>query len=542
MRPASEESSIIKMTDRVFEYIANIYEKILRTAIRYSWIVVLCVFGIAYSSYVLYEKIPQEYTPKEDTGAFLFLSRASEGTSMARMTELVKEIEAPILPYVESGEVQRLFQRVPGFGGNVNSSFGGVTLVPWSERDITPDEISAKAMAAWSQIPGLRVFPFMRSGLSRHGGGSPVQFVVGGSNYEELVDWRDRILDRVRENPGLTRVDSDLKETQPQILIHVDKNRAAELGVSVQTIGRTLTMMMSDQEITTYIVDGEEYDVVLEAMAEQKTTPDDMSNIYVRSQRTGQLIPLSNLTSIENVGGSAILNRYNRLRALTITANLADGYALGDALDYMETIAKEELPQTARIDYKGESLEYKESTGKIFFTISIAMLVVFLVLAAQFESFIHPLVIMMTVPLAIAGVLIGLYVTGYSMNIYTQIGMIMLIGIAAKNGVLIVEFINQLRDQGIEFKQAIIDAAHIRFRPVMMTTISTVMGSIPLILANGPGSESRIILGVVIFSGVSFATIFTLFVVPVFYHILAKGTGSPNAVANKLEELTTQSV
>ncbi len=255
---------------------------------------------------------------------------------------------------------------------------------------------------------------------------------------------------------------------------------------------------------------------------------------------SGQLIPLSNLTRVDDVAGPGSLNRYNRLRAVTITANLAEGYALGDALAFLESIVREELPPTAQIDYKGESLEYKEASGGMYFTFALALLVVFLVLAAQFESFVHPLVIMVTVPLAVVGALLGLYLTGNSLNIYSQIGIVMLVGIAAKNGILIVEFINQLRDQGMEFDEAILEAARIRFRPVIMTTLSTIMGSIPLILAQGAGAESRMTLGIVIFSGVSVASILTLYIVPVLYRLLARRTGSPGAVAQELDLLRSQ--
>jgi multidrug efflux pump len=243
--------------------------------------------------------------------------------------------------------------------------------------------------------------------------------------------------------------------------------------------------------------------------------------------------------TLEDQAGPARLNRYNRTRAVTISANLTEGYTLGEALDYLEGIIRSELPATAQIDYRGESLELRESSGSLYFTFGIALLVVFLVLAAQFESFIHPLVIMVTVPLAVAGGLFGLWVTGVTLNIYSQIGIIMLVGIAAKNGVLIVEFINQMRDEGMEFMEAVAEGARIRFRPVVMTAISTVMGSIPLILASGPGAVSRMNLGVVIFSGVSIATLFTLFIVPAFYALFARGTGSPNAVARRLDSLRT---
>ncbi len=292
--------------------------------------------------------------------------------------------------------------------------------------------------------------------------------------------------------------------------------------------------MMGEQVVTTYVVGGEEYDVILQAREDQRATPQDLQNIYVRSETSGQLIPLANLTRLETLAGPGTLNRYDRLRAVTISANLAPGYSLGEALDFLEGVVREQLPATAQIGYQGESLEYKEASGKLYFTFGLALLVVFLVMAAQFESFVHPLVIMMTVPLAIAGGLVGLKLTGNAINIYSQIGLVMLIGIATKNGILIVEFINQVRDEGVEFTRAILDGARIRFRPVLMTAISTVMGSIPLMLATGAGSESRTTLGVVIFFGVSFATLLTLFVIPTFYSLLAKGTQSPNTIARKL--------
>lgn len=540
LKPAEKEYWSVKFVDRIFNAVTLIYENLLRKTIRFSWVVVLLVAGIGFFVYHMFQSIPQEYAPREDQGSFLAIFQSSEGTSFTRMNEMMAKVEKPTIPLVESGVIQRTFIRQPSFSGNANSAFGGVTLVPWDQREVETEEIRQNLIKEWNKMPGLRIYTFMRSGLSRGGGGQPVQFVIGGPDYETLARWRDIVLERIENYPGLTRVDTDLKETQPQVLVRIDKDRAAELGVSVQTIGRTLSTMMSDQQITTYVVDGEEYDVVMEAKPEQRATPDDMRNIYVRSDRTGALIPLANLTKVENTAGAGILNRYNRWRAVTISANLTEGYVLGDVLTFLEQVVREELPQTAHIDYKGQSLEYKEASGSIYFTLAVALLVVFLVLAAQFESFLHPLIIMMTVPLAMAGVLMGLSMTGNTINIYSQIGMVMLVGIAAKNGVLIVEFINQLRDKGVEFEQAVIEASCIRFRPVVMTTISTVMGSIPLMLAEGAGSESRIVLGIVLFSGVSFATLFTLFVVPSFYHLMARSTGSPNAIAKKLDELKAE--
>ncbi len=541
LQTPDKESTATAFVDRVFHKLAAFYQMLLTAFLRYSWAAVLFMLAVGYAVYQLYSVLPQEYAPKEDQGAFWAVMTASEGTSFARITDhLLPQVEAPIMPFVETGDIQRGFFRFPGFSGNTNTGFAAITLSPWQQRDKSTDEIMQTVMSGWSEIPGFRIFTFVRSGLSRGGGGQPVQFVIGGPTYEELARWRDVMLERIADYPGLIRVDTDLKETQPQVVVRINRDRAAELGVSIETVGRTLATMMSDQQVTTYVVDGEEYDVVLQAKDSQRATPDDMSNIYVRSDRTGALIPLSNLTTIENVAGPGQLHRYNRYRALTISANLAPGYVLGDALEFLEQVVREELPLSANIDYKGESLEFKEASGGIFFTLIIALLVVYLVLAAQFESFIHPLVIMITVPLAIAGAMAGLLLTENTINIYSQIGMLILIGIAAKNGVLIVDFINQLRDKGMEFEQAIIEGARIRFRPVIMTTLSTSMGAIPLLLAVGAGAESRIVLGIVIFSGVTVATLFTLFVVPTFYSLLARKTRSRNAVALELEEIRAQ--
>lgn len=535
LRPVNRENRGTRVLDGVFERLAESYERALTTSLRMPAMIMAIVIALAASVYVLNQNIPKEYAPQEDQGIFFGIVRAAEGTSVEHMSEQIEKLERPLMPLVESGDAQRVLVRAPVWGSTApNSGVIIVSMAPWNQREITTAEARGQVMDAWSQIPEVRVFAFMRSGISRHGGGQPIQFVLGGNDYAELMQWRDIIIRRARENPGLTRIDSDLKESQPQLVVRIDRDRAAALGVTVESIGQTLRTMMSEQVVTTYVVDGEEYDVVLQGEESQRDTVDDLTNIYVRAF-SGQLIPLSNLVTIENTGGTGVLNRYNRLRAVTISASLAPGYAMGDALEFLERIAREELPTTVRIDYKGESLEYKETSGATYFTFGIALLVVFLVLAAQFESFVHPLIIMVTVPLALAGGLFGLFLAGKTLNIYSQIGVIMLIGIAAKNGVLIVEFINQLRDEGVEFGRAIVEGARIRFRPVVMTTVSTLMGSIPLMLAQGPGSESRSTLGIVMFWGVAVAAMFTLFVVPVFYNLFARSTGTPESVARELE-------
>jgi multidrug efflux pump len=276
--------------------------------------------------------------------------------------------------------------------------------------------------------------------------------------------------------------------------------------------------------------------VVLEGDETDFKEPTDIENVYVRSKTTKQLIPLSNLITVTENATSSNLNRYNRLRSITITASISDDYPLGDALAFLNNVVDEQLPEEAQVDYKGQSLLLKESGNSILFIFALALLITFLVLSAQFESFVHPFVILLTVPLALVGALAGLELMGMSLNIYSQIGIVMLIGLAAKNGILIVEFANQLRDQGEAFEEALIGAAQQRLRPIIMTTFTTVTSAIPLVLASGPGAERRMVIGVVIFAGVSLASIFTLFIVPGAYYWLCRNTGTPQTIANQIEK------
>ena len=542
LRPSTGENPLTHRLDQAFDWLAARYQGALTKSLKAPWASVAVGLALAFGAYWMLQVIPQEYAPTEDRGQFNGQLQAPEGTSYERLAEQAMKVEKYLQPYFDNGTIQRGIVSVPGWGGN-QAGIVNVTLKPWGERSITTPDLLAVLNKGWEEIPDLRVTAFMSSGQrgGGGGGGQPVQLVLGGPNYDELARWRDIIIERASANPGLVRLDSDLRETQPQVLVRVDTDRAASLGVTARSIGSTLQTMMSEREVTTYVVDGEEYDVILQAKQDQRATYSDLRNIFVRSERSGELIPLSNLTRLEDMAGPSQLNRHNRMRAVTISANLAPGYTLGEGLDYLERLVRTELPATAQIDYRGESLEYKEASGALYFTFGIALFVVFLVLAAQFESFVHPLVIMVTVPLAVAGGLLGLLLSGITLNIYSQIGIIMLVGIAAKNGVLIVEFINQLRDQGIEFRQAIVDASRIRFRPVIMTAFAMTMGAVPLIFAHGPGALSRSALGVVIFSGVSLATLFTLFVVPAIYQLFARHTGSPNAVAHKIEVMKAES-
>lgn len=534
----AEKNKFNQRVDSAFEKFRNVYDKMLTKALGMR-LIILGIFALlAILSAVLFTLIPSEYAPKEDRGAFFLMVTAPEGASYQFTKEYMEEIETRLMPYVDSGEITRLLVRAPRGFGNLASFNDGIVIAvldDWSKRRsgfTIMDEITAKM----SDLPGVRAFPIMRQGF---GGGlsKPVQFVIGGGTYEELANWRDILIDKINENnPGLTDIDSDYKETKPQLRLVIDRDRAGDLGVSVQAVGRTLETMMGSRRVTTYIDDGEEYDVILEGERSEQSTPTDMQNIYVRSETSDRLIPLGSLVNIEEYADSGTLNRYNRVRSVTIEANLAEDYNLGEALEYMRELVRENLPETVQIDYKGESLDYQSSTSSLLFIFGLGLIMVFLVLAAQFESYIHPFVIILTVPLAIAGALLGLYLTGNTLNVYTQIGLIMLIGLAAKNGILIVEFVNQLRDEGREFSEALREAAHTRLRPIIMTGITTVAGSVPLILSFGAGAETRIAIGVVILFGVTAATFFTLFVVPVAYDLFARNTGSPGDVRRKLEK------
>jgi multidrug efflux pump len=534
--PAHRRASLSAGVDWVFARIRRGYGMLLRFFLRQKWIVVLMFVGTIAGAWWLFQQIPQEYAPKEDRGAFFLLVNGPEGASFSYMEDYMDEIERRLLPYAESGEAIRVLMRTPrGFGGGDSFNTGIVIMVmaPFGERRsswVVMDEIRANL----ADLPGVRAFPVMRQGFGARIA-KPIQFVIGGGTYEELAAWRDLLLAEIdKTNPGLIGIDWDYKETKPQLRVDIDYDRAADLGVTVSTIGRTLETMLGSRKVTTYIDAGEEYDLILEGEREAQRTPASLQNIYVRSERSGELIPLSNLVRVSEMADSNSLNRYNRLRAITIEANLADDLALGDALAYLEDLVAEHLPEQAIVDYKGQSQDFRGAGGGILFVFLLGIAVVYLVLAAQFESWVHPLVIMLTVPLAMAGALLGLWLTDQTLNIYSQIGLIMLVGLSAKNGILIVEFANQLRDQGQAFRDALLEAADVRLRPIIMTGITTAAGSIPLLISTGAGAETRTVIGTVILAGVLAATLFTLFVVPVAYDLLAQRTGSPGDVARRL--------
>ena len=520
--------------DRLFKWLEARYTTLLEGSIKRPVLALVLVIMSGVVSYGAMQFVPQEFAPPEDRGTFYISIKGAEGASFESNSQHMDEIEQIILPYIDQNKIDRVIVRAPGWGNSAGIAIVGA--VPFDERDWSTFELMEEMRKKLNQVVGVQAFAFMRSGISG-GGGRPVQFVLQGNTYEKLAEYRDIVIEEAAKNPGLVEVDSDYKETLPQLLIEVDEVRAADLGVSVEDIGITLQSILGQRRVTTYLDRGEEYYVMLEGEKADYRSPSAIDNIYVRSGKSGALIPLSNVVKVSERATSSQLNRYNRMRSVTIEANLAEGYSLGDALSYLENVVDEQLPDNVSVDYKGESQLYKESGSSIVFVFGLALIITFLVLAAQFESFIHPLVIMLAVPIAIVGAFIGLYLTGNSINIYSQIGIVMLIGLAAKNGILIVEFANQLRDAGLSFRDAVITASRQRLRPIVMTAFTTLMSSVPLIVGTGPGSESRMVIGTVIFAGVALSAFLTLFVIPALYMLMAQKTQSPMAITRRLESL-----
>jgi len=540
IRPHTEPRGFNRWVQRHLKSLGTGYRRAVERTVGKPLLFGAVLLGSLGLSWFFVHQIPAELAPPEDRGAFFISVAGPEGAGYDYTVAQMHQVEQKLFQYIGEGQaIDRANTRVPGgfgAGGEMHTGQAIVLLKPWNERDISTADLVEKVRADLASLPGVVARPQVRSGLVRSGG-QPVQIVLGGPDYAELAQWRDRMLARMEANPGLFSADSDYKETRPQLRVEIDRARAADLGVSVQEVGRTLETMMGSRRVTTYVEDGEEYDVILQAQQDDRASPSDLNNLYVRSTTSGSLVPLASLVTLSELAEPGQYNRFNRLRAITLTAGLAPGYTLGEALEWVRQVADEELPERAQIDYKGESREYQTAGGAVLFTFAMALLIVYLVLAAQFESFLHPLVIMLTVPLAVLGALIGLWLFGSSLNLFSQIGIVMLVGLAAKNGILIVEFANQLRDEGATVRDAIVEAASVRMRPILMTSIATIMGAVPLVLAGGPGSASRGTIGIVIISGVAFSTVLSLFVVPAFYALLAPYTRSPDAVAHRLERL-----
>jgi multidrug efflux pump len=526
-----------RWVDDRFDRLSRAYDAALRRVLGKPLLIGGGAVALVAGCLALATTLKSELAPLEDTGFVQVSVSAAEGTGYNRLVGYMEDLQAKILPMVgDNGPIRRLLVRAPGsFGPSEDFSTGRmiVFLKSWDERDETTAEVVEMLNRALAPYPAVRAFA---SGGQTIGGrgGQPIQFVIAGDTFEELARARDAIIEAAAANPGIQDLEADYEETKPQLLIDIDTIRAGDLGVSVSEIGRTLETMMGSRRVTTFVDRGEEYRVVLQAEDEDRISPRDLANVYVRAARSGELVPLSNLVTLRSFADAGDLGRFNKLRAITLSGRLAPGYSLGEALDFLEAEAMT-LPEVAAVGFDGESRAFKQTGGAIWGVLALTIVLVFLVLAAQFESWVHPGVIVMTVPLAVGGGLLGLVVMGGTLNLYSQIGIVMLVGLASKNGILIVEFANQLRDQGAAFDDAIRRAAVRRLRPVIMTSVATVAGAVPLMIASGAGAAARQAIGTVVVWGVSLATLLTLFVVPVFYRLLARRTGSPLSVTRRLE-------
>ena len=481
---------------------------------------------------------PKELMPKEDRGAFFVIIKAPESSGFEYTSSKSEEIERFLLPEVGKGEYRRLLLRVPGFGKSstqVNSGFIIVLLEHWDNRKRDGQRIMMESFRKISKVPGVLAFPVMPQGIRTGGVQKPVQFVLLGNTYEDLIKWKEVIKSEARKNKNLINVEDDFNQTKAILNVKIDQEKTSDLGVSTLEIGRSIETMFGSRNVTKFTKDGREYDIILQGDIKNRKEPSNLAKVYVRSKNTGKLVSISNLVSLEEEGIAPILSRYNRQKAITISANIVGDYSLSDALNFLEKTTNDNFP-SARIAYKGESEELRETSYQIYLIFALALLTAYLVMAAQFESFKHPFTIMLTVPLAIFGGILGLLVVGSSINIFSQIALIILIGLATKNGILIVEFANQLRDEGKDIEKSIIESANIRLRPILMTSISTIIGVLPLVFSSGPGEASRLTVGITILFGMIFSTFFTLYVIPTIYLAIGKNTKSINHIEKELKK------
>ncbi|MBX9616043.1 MAG: efflux RND transporter permease subunit [Brevundimonas sp.] len=546
LRPASGSGWLARRVDWGMDKLKNSYANSLDMMVGRRVAVIgvsALILFVAGGAAFMFTSLPSELVPPEDRGRVTVRVQGPEGAGFDYTRDIMLGLEPILAEYREAGEVESFLVSAPGFGGgSFNSGNAVMVLKDWSERDRPSDviaqELNGKLRGQTdaqvnASVPGA----FQRGGGG--GGGNSIELVVTGSDYNEIFQWLQPVLAASQENPGFSRPRLNYEPNAPRLLVQVDPQRAAALGVSSQEIGRTLETMFGSRRATTYLRGGQEYDVILQTDRAARSSPADLETLYVGTGG-GTLVPLSSVVSTQTSGATPDRRRLDRQRAITLSADLNPGTTIADAVAFMEEQVDQQPQGVVNIQYGGAARDQQEAGGAVTAAFALALLLVFLVLAAQFESWITPAVIMLTVPLAAAGGLFGLFMAGSSLNIYSQIGLIILIGVAAKNGILIVEFANQLRDQGRTIKEAVVESSALRLRPIIMTSIATAFGALPLMLWQGAGAGSRQTIGVVIFTGAMFATLLTLFVVPVIYGALARFTRSPEYTARKIEEWEAQ--
>ena len=500
--------------------------------------VIFFLFSVLILTIAAFLYAPKQLIPKEDRGAFFVIVKAPQSSGFDFTSNKAQEIEGFLLPKIGKGEYRRVILRVPGFGKSskqVNSAFIIALLESWEKRDRSGQKIMMESFKEISKVPGVLAFPIMPQGIRTGGVEKPIQFVIQGNTYEELIRWKEIIKLEARKNKNLANIEDDFELNKPILNVKIDQEKTSDLGISTVEIGKTIETIFGSKNVTNFTKDGKEYSIILQGDISNRNEPSSLNKVYVRSKNTNKLISLSNLVTIDEEGTAPFLSRYNRQKAVTISANIIGDYTLVSALNFLEDVVKKNTPE-ARVEFKGESEQIKEISYQIYLIFVLALITAYLVMAAQFESFKHPLTIMLTVPLAILGGLVGILLVGSSINVYSQIALIILIGLATKNGILIVEFANQLRAEGKNIKTAVMESASIRLRPILMTSFSTIFGVLPLIISSGPGEASRLTVGITIFAGMFFSTFFTLYVIPVIYLIIGKNTRSINYIEKKLNE------
>lgn len=497
------------------------YRRLLAGALRMPLVVLVLAALATGGAAFFWDGLPRELAPSEDRGVGFVPLTAPQGSTVEHTDLAARQVEDILAPLRAEGIVDTVFT-FTGWGGRAFRSFVVFRLVPWEDRTVSVFDVVRRIAPLMDKVTIARGFPIAPAGLGLRGNSSPLRVIVGGPDFESVKDWANALLARAEEMPAIVNAELNYEENLPQLDVRIDRNRADDLDISADTIATTLQTMLASREVTTFVSRGREYPVILQAEPADRESPSDISNLFVRAGDGRTLVPLGALVRLEENAAAPSLRRFDRLPSIRLSGTVAPGHNLGSALAGIEAAAEEILPAEARLGFEGQSRTFKDTEAGMGLVLGLALLIVFLVLAAQFESFVHPLTIMLTVPAGLAGAVYAMALGGLSVNVYSQIGIILLVGLVAKNGILIVEFANQLRDRGTGVREAIEQAALRRLRPVMMTMISTVFGGLPLVLASGAGAEARISLGWVIVGGLGLATFATLFLTPVAYLLLAR--------------------
>ena len=522
---------LLRWLDRFGSAAEALYHRILGAALAAPAIVLVIACLFAGGAVFIWTLLPEQLTPVEDRGVIPISVQAPQGVDVDYLDMRLRQVEAEVVPLVESGEVTNLFINAGGF--NRNSGFIMLTLAPWEERERSQQEITAELRPKLEKIPGVRVNIRQANSLGIRGGGQGLQFAITGADYDLIADEAEKMQHALEELPIFDSVRLDYDTTQPELAISIDRAAASDLGVSVETLGAALATLLDGREMGEYYVNGKAISVRAEAPDGMIDDPGDLENIFVRATE-GRMVPISSFVTVTERAVAPDLPREGQQRAVPLTASLMPGVDLRQAMNALEALAAEQLPASMGIHYTGEAATLNETASGVAITFFFALVVVLLVLAAQFESFVSAVIIMFTVPFGLAAAIYAVALTGGSLNIYSQIGLVMLVGIMSKNGILIVEFANQLREQGFRVGDAIREACRIRLRPVVMTMVATVVGGVPLIVMGGAGAEARQALGWIVVGGLGFATIITLFVTPVAYLLLAPLSKPRSAEADRL--------